>query len=117
MERLQKGQEVMSSPGAVVQVLDVSWREGLQGQRVVDGDGDPARCGGTPAENLTDLCLEGKMAAVVLRHLHPVHPLQRDGPESVNVDAYICMFVCLSQILQLTFAFILGTGMLIQDSF
>ena len=69
------------SPAGVVQVLDVSWGEGLQRQRVVDGDGDPARRGGIPAENATDLRLEGKMAAVVLGHLHPVHPLRRGWTE------------------------------------
>jgi len=72
-------QEVMRLPGEVVQVLDAPRGQGVQGQRVVDGDGDPARRGGrVRAENVAHLRLEGKMAAVVLGHLHPVHPLWRE---------------------------------------
>lgn len=61
--------------GAVVHVLDHPRRKRLQGQSVVNGDGDPAR-GRVATDDAADLGLKGKVAAFVLRHLHPVHPLQ-----------------------------------------
>lgn len=61
---------------AVVHVLDGSWRKSLQSQSVVDSDGDPAGHSWVFADYTAYLRLKRKMATFVLRHFHPVHPLQ-----------------------------------------
>lgn len=62
--------------GAVVQELDASWRERLQGQCVVDSDGDPGWHSGILTDQIAYLGLKGKMSTFVLCHIHPVHPLK-----------------------------------------
>lgn len=61
---------------AVVHVLDHSWRKSLQSQCVVNGDGDPARHARVTTDDTANFSLEGKMAALVFCHFHPVHPLK-----------------------------------------
>lgn len=61
---------------AVVHVLDHSWRKSLQSQSVVNGDGDPTRHAWLTTDHTANFCLEGKMAAFVFCHFHPVHPLK-----------------------------------------
>lgn len=76
--------------GAVVHVLDHSWRKRLQSQSVVNGDGDPAPHGRLATDDAADLGLEGKVAAFMLCHFHPVHPLQpRDTSSFYTLSAFV----------------------------
>lgn len=70
--------------GGVVHVLDDSWRQSLQSQSVIDSDGDPAWHGRVFADYTAYLGLKGKMAAVVLCHLYPVHPLEKKETGSLK---------------------------------
>ena len=65
----------MTLLGTVVHVLDGPWREGLEGQGVVDSDGDPTGNTSLLTDHITDLCLKGKMTSLVFRHFHPIDPL------------------------------------------
>lgn len=62
--------------GAVIHVLDGSWRKSLQSQSVIDSDGDPAWHSWVAADQTAYLGLKRKMATLVLCHFIPIHPLQ-----------------------------------------
>lgn len=51
--------------------------QGVGGERVVDSNGDAAGGEGPTLDQLADVCLEGEMAALVLCHVDPIHPLKR----------------------------------------
>lgn len=61
------------SHGGVRLVEDGPRRQGVGGQRVVDGDGDVAGGQGPPVS------LKGEMAPLMLDHMDPIHPLQIQG--------------------------------------
>lgn len=67
------------SLGGVLLVEDGPWRQGVGGERVVDGDGNAAGGQGPTLDQLADVSLEGEMAPLVLCHMDPIHPLQTQG--------------------------------------
>lgn len=77
------------SPGGVVYMLDSPWGQGLESQGVVDSYGDPAGPTWVVTEDLHYLSLKGKMAALVLHHFNPIHPLA--GKEKREA---ILLFLC-----------------------
>lgn len=48
----------------------------MRGKRVVDSDCDTAGGQGPTLDQLADVSLEGEVAALMLCHVDPVHPLQ-----------------------------------------
>lgn len=67
------------SLGGVRLIENGPWRQGVGGQRVVDGDGDAAGGQGPSLDQLADVGLEGEVAPFVLCHMDSIHPLQTQG--------------------------------------
>lgn len=51
----------------------------MRGQRVVDGDGEPAGGQGPTLDQLADVSLKGEVTSLMLHHMNPIHPLQTHG--------------------------------------
>lgn len=63
-------------PGRIVQVLDGSRWKGVQVQGVINSDGDTTWHTRAHPNRTANIRFEGKMAALMLHHLDPVHPLE-----------------------------------------
>lgn len=60
-------------------VEDGPRRQSVGGERVVDGNGNAAGGQGPTLDQLADVSFEGEMTPLMLRHVHPIHPLQTQG--------------------------------------
>lgn len=67
------------SLGDIRLVEDGPWRQSVGGERVVDGNGNAAGGQGPTLDQLADVSFEGEMTPLMLRHMHPIHPLQTQG--------------------------------------
>lgn len=62
-------------PGRIVHVLDDSWWKSVQAQGVINSDGDTTWHSCIHPDHIANIHFEGKMTALMLHHLDPIHPL------------------------------------------